>query len=208
MAVNLGPSEGNPYVVRELCGGAKGAKKPSGSAKKPSGGAIGRNWTKVSGGGGCKSASKQPKNITYSGPRYDNTISNEASIPDRQPIQRHAPTPPPRGGPQPSSLTRSRYVNVEIGKLYRARSQSCSAEHLERSGTSAMRSKSMPHNHNQRHGSYGQASDLKRVEATGHPPTTTLFSASLGFFGPDSGILRHSRDRLNSFPGEGEEEIL
>lgn len=195
MAVNLGaPSEGSPYAAVEVdrkCAKVTPEKSP-----------IGPSWIKVGGKGRSKKEKEKGKEKEKKAKKDKKVLSksqsalctlmkpeDKASPPARNPTH-GSPKGSSQGSPRQTTLTRGRYVNVDVGMMYRARSNS-NAQDYEAS------------KNRQRLSSYGQqVNDFFRRDSgdASSQPSATLFSASLGFFGPDSG----SRDGLNNY----EEEML
>lgn len=130
MAINLGPSEGGVYTVNTAA--IEDVKYSSGRST------IGPNWVKVSGKGkkSKKSSKKEmskSQNSLFPLPKYREKEKALVLSPPagRRPPSRPAPRPPtqgsPQGSPTKSTLTRGRYVNEEVGMMYRERSNSFNA---------------------------------------------------------------------------------
>ena len=189
VAVNLGPSDRGMYSV--AAEEAKGVKSSGRSA-------VGPSWVKVS-GKGKKTKKLSKKEISKSQPNALSKYHDQQKPLVLSPPGGHhsPPLPPPKGSPSSSTvatrppphsgvpspqlspskstLTRGRYVNLEVGRMYRERTGSLNVGGLHHD---------TPPRPRPRGNSSGQARD------------NMLFGASLGFSRSRDGLDEQEEEIL------------
>jgi hypothetical protein len=137
MAINLEGTAKDMVTMEDL------------KSSKPSQGKIGPSWVKVSGKAKKKSKKVSKKEMSKSQntlfplPKYREGTSLTVSPPNsehRSPAHSSttpgAPAHSAHGSPTKSALTRGRYVNEEVGQMYRERSGSFQGQHDRPRGSS------------------------------------------------------------------------
>ena len=115
----------------------------------------------------------------------------------------HDSSPESHASPRCSSITRGRYVNEEIGRMYRSRSNSYAAKATHGHSDDIHQSKKPLQK--KRLSSYSelrgrdQSSSTSSSEA-GVRGSGVLFSATLGFLGPNSSLLKTAGSRRSNTP--------